>query len=130
MTGWDFGSDDPAPMADTGSQASPSKDEDRVPLLDVLHDLGSTLTQSELPIPSQLQHVVGAIVKVMDHAGVEVDDSLYPPEPVAVQRPETADAVHRQKTNDRLERVETLLSQLFDHVKGESSSSGSGEDAS
>lgn len=104
-------------MADTG-QTPP---EEKVPLLDVLHDLGQTLTQSELPTPAALQHVVGAIVKVMDHAGVEVDDSLYPPEPVQVQRPETAEAVHRQKTNDRLDRIEDFLGELAAHIRGSSS---------
>jgi hypothetical protein len=86
----------------------------------VLGDLGSTLTQSELPASSQLLHVVGAIIKVMDHAGVEVADELYPPEPVAVARPETAAAVAQAKTSatlaehqSALQRIEAALEKLL-----------------
>ena len=102
------------PTAPAAAQAAPA--EDKIPLLDVLGDLGQTLTQSELPASSQLLHVVGAVVKVLDHAGVEVADELWPAEPAAVVRPETQEAVHRQATNQTLaahqsalERIEALL---------------------
>lgn len=91
--------------------------DDKIPLLDVLHDLGSVLGGSDLPIHAQLPQVVGAIVKVLDHAGVTVADELYPPEPVAVARPETVDTIHRAQTNQRLNRVEALLEELLGHIR-------------
>lgn len=109
-------------MAEPVSPAAPAPpvkpEEDKVALLRVLEDLGTQLGGADVPAPSNVQHVVGAIVKVMEHGGVEVADELWPPEPAVVARPETADAVHRQKTNDRLERLEGLLGELLGHVKG------------
>ncbi len=95
-------------------------DEDKIPLLEVLHDLGRQLPQSDLPKASELQQAVGAIVKVMEHGGVEVADELWPPEPAQVERPDTADQVHRQKTNARLDKLEGMIGELLDHVKGSS----------
>lgn len=99
-------------MADPTAPAPAKPDEEKVPLLRVLEDLGTQLGGSDVPAPSNVQHVVGAIVKVMEHGGVEVADELWPPEPDVVARPETADQVHRQKTNERLDRVEGLLTDL------------------
>lgn len=104
-------------------------DEEKVPLLDVLDDLGQTLTQSELPSSSKLMHVVGAIVKVLDHAGVQVADELYPAEPEPVARPETAEAVHRAKTNTRLDRLEGLLERVVGHLDSSSKPADSTEPA-
>lgn len=113
----------PARPAQAEPPAKTQPEEEKVPLLAVLHDLGSTLTQSDLPSPSQLQHVVGAMVKVMEHGGVQVADELWPEEPTVVARPETADQVHRQHTNSRLDRLEGLLGELLGHVRGSSSGS-------
>ena len=93
-------------------------DEDKIPLLDVLHDLGRQLPQSDLPKASEVQQLLGAVVKVMEHGGVEVADELWPPEPAAVERPDTADQVHRQKTNARLDSIESALADLLAHLKG------------
>ena len=102
-------------------QAPPAApDEEKVPLLRVLEDLGTTLAGSEVPSPAHIHQILGAVIKVMDHAGVDVADELWPPEPAVVARPETADQVHRQKTNDRLDRLEGLLGELLGHVKGQS----------
>lgn len=98
-------------MADTESQ---------VPLIDELHNLGAALAPSETPIASQVPQVLGAVIKVLDHAGVNVANELYPPEPVAVPRPETAQQVHQTQTNDRLARLESAIADLVSHVKGDS----------
>jgi hypothetical protein len=105
-------------MADPASAKQP--DEDQPPLLHFLDDLGGTLTQSELPSPSKLLHVVGAMVKVMDHAGVQVADELYPEEPEPVARPETAAAVHQAKTNTRLDQLEGILERVLGHLEDKS----------
>lgn len=105
------------PAAEPAPVVAPAA-EDRIPLLEVLHDLGSTLAGSEIPVHAQLPQVIGAIVKVLDHAGVQVADELWPPEPTVAARPETQDQLHRQQTNDRLNRVEALLGELLGHVKG------------
>jgi hypothetical protein len=97
-----------------------SASEDKLPLLDVLHDLGTTLVQSEIPSSAQLGQVVGAIVKVMDHAGVQVADELYPPEPAVVPRPETQQEIHRKATDSRLETLEKGLAEILGHLRGTS----------
>lgn len=102
-------------MSDQQPAQSPPEDE-KVPLLRVLEDLGTTLAGSEIPTPANVHQLVGAIVKVMQHGGVEVADELWPEEPAVVARPETADQVHRQKTNDRLDRLEGLLSDLHNAI--------------
>jgi hypothetical protein len=91
--------------------------EDKVPLLDALADLGNTLTQSDIPSPSRLLHTVGAIVKVLDNAGVEVADELFPAEEEPVSRPETAQAQHQVKTESRLERLEDALERVLGHLE-------------
>lgn len=115
-----------APVTDpTSPAASAAPAEDKTPLLDVLHDLGSTLVQSEIPASSQLGQIVGAIVKVLDHAGVTVADDLYPAEAVTPARPETAQVALTQKTSeheDRLDRLEQLLERVIGHVGNSSDS--------
>jgi hypothetical protein len=113
-------------MADPTAPAPAQPEEDKVPLLRVLEDLGTQLGGADVPAPSNVQHVVGAIVKVMEHGGVDVADELWPPEPDVVARPETADAVHRQKTNERLDRVEGLLTDLHKLLTRDKSN-GNGE---
>lgn len=105
---------DPSPAPAPAPAAS---QEDTGPsLLEILGDLGRTLVQSELPAHSDLNGIVGAIVKVLAHAGIDVADELWPAEPVPAQRPEAVDASHRAQTNSRLDRVETLLEQLVSHL--------------
>ena len=112
---------------DPGTVASAAPAEYKVPLLDVLHDLGTTLVQSEIPASSQLGQVVGAIIKVLDHAGVTVADDLYPAESVAPARPETAQAALTQKASEhdsRLDRLEGLLEKVLGHVANDETSDG------
>lgn len=91
--------------------------EDQVPLLDALADLGDTLASSDVPAPSRLLHTVGAIVKVLENAGVKVADELYPAEEEPVARPETAQAQHQVKTESRLERLEDALERVLGHLE-------------
>lgn len=107
-------------MADPNAPQVP--DDEKPSLLTVLEDLGDTLVQSELPSPSKMQHILGAVVKVMDHAGVEVADELYPAEPEPVSRPETAQAQHAAKTNTRLDRLENALERVLGHLEGQAAS--------
>jgi hypothetical protein len=96
----------------------PAPEEDKVPLLAALEDLGSTLGGGDIPTPANIHATVGAIVKVMQHAGVEVADDLWPAEPAVVARPETADNLHRQQTNTRLQQLEKGLADILDHLRG------------
>lgn len=108
-------------MADpnTSQQGQQVPDDEKPSLLTVLEDLGGTLVQSELPAPSRMQHILGAVVKVLDHAGVEVADELYPAEPEPVSRPENAQAQHAAKTNTRLDRLENALERVLGHLEGQ-----------
>jgi hypothetical protein len=103
-------------MTDTAPAPS-TPDDDQPGLLHVLGDLGTTLTQSEIPAPSQLGHVVGAIIKVLEHAKVTVADELYPAEPEPVSRPETQQAVNQKATDSRLERLEGALERVLGHLE-------------
>lgn len=106
----------PAETADV--QAAPAQD--GPPLLDVLHNLGSQLAPSDQPIVSQLPQVVGAIVKTLELAGAKVPDEAWPPEPVAVPRPETQHQVHQAQTNSRLDQLENTLGEILAHLRGNS----------
>lgn len=103
--------------------------EDKVPLLDALADLGDTLTQADIPAPSRLLHTVGAIVKVLDNAGVQVADELYPAEEEPVARPETAQAQHQVKTESRLDRLEGALERVLGHLENKSEPASADEPA-
>ena len=95
-------------------------DEEKVPLLAALTDLGDTLSQSDIPSAAKLPHAVGAIIKVLEHAGVQIADELYPAEPEAVSRPETAQAQAQVKTESRLERLEGALERVLGHLETKS----------
>lgn len=103
-------------MADV-TAPKPSTDEDKVPLLDALSDLGDTLSQSELPVPSKVIHTVGAIIKVLDKAGVVVADDLFPSEPEPVSRPADQQAQAQKATDSRLGRLEDALERVLGHLE-------------
>lgn len=111
-------------MADPTAPAPQQPDEEKVPLLDALSDLGDTLTQSELPGPSKVLHIVGAIVKVLQNADVKVADELYPAEPEPVSRPETAQAQSQKATDSRLERLEGALERVLGHLESKPAAAG------
>jgi hypothetical protein len=115
-------------MTDPTAPAAQS-DEDHVSLLDSLADLGDTLTQSDLPVPSKVLHTVGAIVKVLENAGVKVADELYPAEPEPVSRPETQQAVNQKATESRLGRLEDALERVLGHLENKSAEPAPAEPA-
>ena len=107
-------------MADPTAPAPQQPDEEKVSLLDALTDLGDTLTQSDLPVPSKALHTIGAIVKVLENAGVQVADELFPAEPEPVSRPETAQAASQKATESRLGRLEDVLERVLGHLESKS----------
>ena len=117
-------------------------------LLDDVVDLGERLAGSEIPPSSKLGQFVGAIVKMLDHAGTTVPDELKEPEPEAAPSPTpaptspapsegtgpspatepvAATSPADQETESRLSKLEDSIGALLSKLEGKSEPSAEPE---
>jgi len=83
-------------------------------LTDDLVRLADTLSPSEIPGTLTTDRLVGALIKVLDHRQLTVDESLYPrPEE---QRVSHAPPAVESRLEDLFHRVEAAVSKLEGHA--------------
>jgi predicted RecB family endonuclease len=81
-----------------------------VSLIEDIRKLGQVLPPADLPNSSEVQHFVGAIVKVLEHAGVKVADDLFPEAaPVVEAVAPAAAAAAGAEIDSLLERLRTAV---------------------
>lgn len=86
-----------------------------------LRKLADTLTGDDVPTQSEIQGVVGALVKTLEHTGVTVAEDLFPevaPEVAAVDEAGgvKADTDVTNALSDLVERAEAALAKFEGHT--------------
>jgi len=90
-------------------------------LFDRLRELGQTLNPSEIPGGAEIGHVLGALLKTVEHDGLKVADELFPEptvaQPVGSTGSPAAPDPRVSQHDERLQQVEAGLSQIIELLK-------------